>query len=265
MDVVIDQDIDVNMKKPLHLWYYQDKPKQGKNIFLQDSPVLSSVLDINFLFFSSIIEERLKSLIGRHKKKRSCRKPAPPVQLPCKMFKKMTNYVVPLIMPINQNSPNVPPLRHLCNMPNALQLPQGAPSMSPNHPYMPTNTSYLPHSHHIRQLPGVSGPPNMSVTQLPLPHQMNPSQATAEVSLTSPAVPNPLPIPFSSLMQPSFPVVPAPALPPGIFPGGPMPTSKVPQKYGIKTAQGRTLQHPNSGKNCSRASSISSKSNKNKW
>lgn len=31
MDVTIDQDIDVNMKKPLHLWYYQDKPKQGNH------------------------------------------------------------------------------------------------------------------------------------------------------------------------------------------------------------------------------------------
>lgn len=225
----------------------------------------STVLRIEFIFFSSITEERLKSLIGRPKKKHYYRKPGPPVQLPCKMFKKMPNYVMPLIMPINQNSPNAPPLRHLCNMPNPLQLPQGAPSMPPNHPYMPTNATFLPHSHHIRPLPNASGPPNMSVTSLALSHQMNPPQAAAEVSLTSATVPSPLPIPFSSLMQPSFPVVPAPTLTPAIFPRGPMPTSKVPQKYGMKNTQGRTLQHPNSGKNCSRTSNISSKSNKNKW
>lgn len=32
MDVIIDQEIDVNMKKPLHLWYYQEKSKQGKKV-----------------------------------------------------------------------------------------------------------------------------------------------------------------------------------------------------------------------------------------
>lgn len=52
MDVIIDQDIDPNMKKPLHLWYYQDKAKQGiVDVKINYKFILSKISYLVMIFF----------------------------------------------------------------------------------------------------------------------------------------------------------------------------------------------------------------------
>ncbi len=268
MDVMIDRDIDPNMKKPLHLWYYQDKTKQGYfpkkcSLFRQNS----LKIDINrvcFFFFFHLLEERLKSVTERPKQKRDKIRVPVPVALQTKLTygKKAVNYMVPLVMPA---SPGMPMHRRPCGGGNSQfksEVPISVPQSLPNTSHLGIhsfvqNAPYLPHPHPVRSVASTS---NMVVPPIPiLSRQMN----SSDLSHAPPNVLAPLPIRFPPLIQSTFQLLPQPSFPKSIFPKIVAPSPVSQNSFVVKG--NRSVPNHVNGKNCARTSLIPSKTNKNKW
>lgn len=256
MDVIIDQDIDPNMKKPLHLWYYQDKVKQGKLWFMR---LLIFFTRSNFyLFLSPLLDDRLKLITEKQTRKRKQSKVVPYtmsfVLQEGRPYRKQTHYTVPL--PSQPAKPSTSGHRRPCNTTPVPPVPPNMPvSNTMNvHPFNP-NSMHMPHA--VRSM---SAPATLPFPPIPvMPHPVNAMPTPPEIPIS----PSNVPLRLPQLLQPAMP--PYPMLTQhsinGIFPT-PITPGQVPQGSFVVKG-GRAVQH--NVKNCARPTLISSKSNKNKW
>jgi len=240
MDVIIDQEIDVNMKRPLHLWYYQDKAKQ---------------------------EERLKTIIERHKKKKKKSSSSMPTM-------QLSQYVNPPQHLIGQSSQPVPPpqvlpappqlqLKKSMNYPpspsiasgptclinrrhmNGAPPPHAIPSV-PMPPRMPPN---LPNANPMNMMPFMcngsflaSNHPRATRPILPNPPPHHFPSSSSDINSTPNVMANTGQIRFPPLLQPQYPLpIPPPNMmpafhrPPNNFPCN-MPQGPVPRPASIPPA-----------------------------
>ncbi|XP_065226578.1 zinc finger SWIM domain-containing protein 8 homolog [Planococcus citri] len=241
MDVIIDQEIDPNMKKPLHLWYYQDKIKQ---------------------------EEHLKVITEKQTRKRKPSKVH--VLQDVRPYHKQPHFAVassaaqpakPSASAHRRTSGVLPPPQ-VALVPGVPPAVTGPPNQMNVHPF----GGIMPGGHNVRTMPSPStlpfgGMPVRPIRPAPTEMPMGPGSNVPPLRMPQMMQPTGIPPPYG-VMQPQSQhsingMFPAPVQVPG---GPPLPPQG---SYVVKGSGGRLVQH-NMKNSSSRPALITSKSNKNK-